>query len=69
MTDRMQTDPADQVMVFGRYPLPDSTKKRLIGRLGAIGAAALQRELTAACVADSGSNAEFSAGMNWTELH
>jgi len=47
---RMQTESPDQVMVFGRYPRPGVAKKRLIPRLGAMGAAALQREMMVACV-------------------
>lgn len=60
---RMQTEPPDQVIVFGRYPLPGHAKKRLIPRLGALGAAAFQREMTEACVDTAGDACGGACGL------
>ena len=38
--------PIDRLIVFGRYPVPERTKTRLISALGPAGAADLQRNLT-----------------------
>jgi len=38
--------PSDRLIVFGRFPTPGRTKTRLIGELGAIGAAECQRRMT-----------------------
>ncbi len=38
--------PSQHLLIFTRYPMPGTTKTRLIPALGAEGAAALQRELT-----------------------
>ncbi len=40
------TKKRDRLIIFGRYPLPGSTKTRLIPALGQLGAADLQRRLT-----------------------
>jgi len=37
---------SDRLIVFTRYPEPGRTKTRLIAKLGAAGAAGLQREMT-----------------------
>ncbi|MDP6544581.1 MAG: TIGR04283 family arsenosugar biosynthesis glycosyltransferase [Phycisphaerae bacterium] len=58
-----QTNTSDQVMVFGRYPLPNIAKKRLIPRLGALGAAALQREMTEVCVAAAAEVCDDTCGL------
>ena len=50
-------------MVFGRYPTPGAAKKRLIGRLGAIGAADLQREMTLACAAEATEACDEACGL------
>ncbi len=42
-----RTETADRLFLFSRYPWPGRTKTRLIPRLGAEGAAALQRAMTA----------------------
>ncbi len=36
----------NRIIIFGRYPVPGSTKTRLIPELGRAGAAEVQRQLT-----------------------
>ena len=43
---RNQSSSRDQLIIFGRYPVPGRTKTRLIPALGPAGAADLQRRLT-----------------------
>ena len=44
------TKPAEQLIIFSRYPEPGRTKTRLIPALGADGAARLQRQMTGQCL-------------------
>src|SRR5438045_505635 len=50
--------PPDRLIVFTRYPEPGRTKTRLIGVLGADGAAELQRAMTAHTLATARALAE-----------
>jgi rSAM/selenodomain-associated transferase 2/rSAM/selenodomain-associated transferase 1 len=54
----------DQIILFGRYPLPGRAKKRLIPQLGALRAAGLQRKMTLACLAAAEEAQDESCGLD-----